>query len=130
MLVLSRKLNEQIRIDDRVTVTVLRVKGNSVRLGIDAPKDVRVVRGELPPLDDGTHKQAPLSRKLPRLAKLDESPVPKDDADRRQRAAAAPNHPERWTVASMRDRTRTVSESRESTRSSSRRRDQMNPVLG
>lgn len=48
MLVLTRKLQEQIRIGDEVTVTVLRVKGNKVRIGIEAPDHVRVVRGELP----------------------------------------------------------------------------------
>ena len=49
MLVLTRKLNEQIHIGDQVTVTVLRIHGNTVRLGIDAPKNIRVRRGELPP---------------------------------------------------------------------------------
>ena len=48
MLVLTRKVQEQIRIGDEVTVTVLRVKGNKVRIGIEAPGHVRVVRGELP----------------------------------------------------------------------------------
>jgi len=47
MLVLTRKLNEQIQIGDDVTITVLRVKGNTIRLGIDAPRSTRVVRGEL-----------------------------------------------------------------------------------
>jgi carbon storage regulator CsrA len=49
MLVLTRKLQEQIRIGDNVTITVLRVKGQAVRIGIDAPRELRVVRGELPP---------------------------------------------------------------------------------
>ena len=48
MLVLTRKLQEQIRIGDNVTITVLRVKGQAVRIGIEAPRDVRVIRGELP----------------------------------------------------------------------------------
>ena len=52
MLVLTRKLQEKIRISDNIVVTVLRVKGNSVRLGIEAPREVRVVRGELPPKDE------------------------------------------------------------------------------
>ena len=50
MLVLSRKLNQEIVIGDNVKVTILKVKGNTVRLGIEAPRNVRVVRGELPPL--------------------------------------------------------------------------------
>lgn len=48
MLVLSRKLREKIQIGDDVTITILRVKGNSVRVGIEAPRSVKVVRGELP----------------------------------------------------------------------------------
>ena len=48
MLVLTRKQNETIKIGDDIVVNVLRIKGNTVRLGIDAPKNIRVVRGELP----------------------------------------------------------------------------------
>jgi carbon storage regulator CsrA len=48
MLVLTRKLQQQIKIGAEITVTILRVKGNTVRVGIQAPRDVRVVRGELP----------------------------------------------------------------------------------
>ena len=48
MLVLSRKLNQEITIGDNVTITVLKVKGNTVRLGIDAPRHIRITRGELP----------------------------------------------------------------------------------
>jgi carbon storage regulator CsrA len=49
MLVLTRKSQERILIGDNIKITILRVKGNSVRVGIDAPSDVRVVRGELSP---------------------------------------------------------------------------------
>jgi len=49
MLVLTRKLQEKICIGDNITVTILRVKGQQVRIGIEAPRDVRVIRGELPP---------------------------------------------------------------------------------
>jgi carbon storage regulator CsrA len=48
MLVLTRKLQQQIKIGDEVVVTILRVKGNTVRVGVQAPRDVRVIRGELP----------------------------------------------------------------------------------
>jgi carbon storage regulator CsrA len=48
MLVLTRKLQQQIKIGEQITVTILRVKGQTVRVGIEAPRDVRVVRGELP----------------------------------------------------------------------------------
>jgi len=47
MLVLTRKLGEVIRIGDNVTVRVLEVKGNQVRLGVDAPADVRIYREEV-----------------------------------------------------------------------------------
>ena len=49
MLVLTRKANQQIQIGENVVITVLAVKGNSVRLGIEAPREVRVIRGELGP---------------------------------------------------------------------------------
>jgi len=52
MLVLTRKLQQQVKIGDHITVTILRVKGHTVRIGIEAPRDVRVVRGELPPKGD------------------------------------------------------------------------------
>jgi carbon storage regulator CsrA len=48
MLVLTRKLKQSIQIGDDVTITVLRVQGNSVRIGIEAPTSVRVLRAELP----------------------------------------------------------------------------------
>jgi carbon storage regulator len=47
MLVLTRKYQEKIRIGDNITITVLRTKGKAVRLGIEAPASVPVVRGEL-----------------------------------------------------------------------------------
>ena len=49
MLVLSRKKNETILIDGNVEIEVLQIKGNTIRLGIKAPKDIRVLRGELKP---------------------------------------------------------------------------------
>lgn len=47
MLILSRSIGESIRIGDVVSVTVLSVSGNQVRIGIDAPKDVAVHREEI-----------------------------------------------------------------------------------
>jgi carbon storage regulator len=58
MLVLSRKATETIVIDDRIHVTILRANRGQVRIGIQAPREVPVVRGELrrdrkgePPVD-------------------------------------------------------------------------------
>ena len=47
MLVLSRKIGEVITIGDSISITVLEVKENKVRLGIDAPKDLRIYRQEI-----------------------------------------------------------------------------------
>jgi carbon storage regulator len=47
MLVLSRKKNESIVINDNVTIVVVEVRGDKVRLGIEAPKDVSVHRKEV-----------------------------------------------------------------------------------
>jgi carbon storage regulator len=47
MLVLSRKAGETITIGDGITVSVIRLEGGRVRLGVDAPKNVRIIRGEL-----------------------------------------------------------------------------------
>jgi len=47
MLVLSRKKNESIIICDNITVTVIEIRGDKVRLGIEAPKDVTVHRREV-----------------------------------------------------------------------------------
>jgi carbon storage regulator len=47
MLILTRRVGETLMIGDNVTVTVLRVKGNQVRLGVNAPKDVSVHREEI-----------------------------------------------------------------------------------
>jgi carbon storage regulator len=47
MLVLSRKQGEQIKIGEGITVTVLGVRGGVIKLGIDAPPHLRILRGEL-----------------------------------------------------------------------------------
>jgi carbon storage regulator CsrA len=50
MLVLSRKAGQELIIGDNIRITVNRVAGNRVTLGIHAPDDVRVMRGELEPV--------------------------------------------------------------------------------
>ncbi len=47
MLILTRRVGETLMIGDEVTVTVLGVKGNQVRIGVNAPKDVAVHREEI-----------------------------------------------------------------------------------
>jgi len=59
MLVLTRKSQEKIQIGDNITITILRVKGQTVRVGIEAPRSTKVVRGELPPMVAGEVAIAP-----------------------------------------------------------------------
>ena len=47
MLVLSRKVGEKLVIDGNITVEVVRIQGNRITLGVQAPSDVKILRGEL-----------------------------------------------------------------------------------
>jgi carbon storage regulator len=47
MLVLSRRRSDKIQIGDNITITIVEIRGNAVRIGIDAPKEINVVRDEL-----------------------------------------------------------------------------------
>jgi len=51
MLVLARKETQQIKIGDNITITIIKIKGKQVRVGIEAPRNIRVVRNELLPLE-------------------------------------------------------------------------------
>lgn len=71
MLVLTRKAQEKIRIGDDIVVTVLRTKGNAVRIGIEAPGDVRVLRGEIAfegdePNDENPTEERAFHARMPR----------------------------------------------------------------
>jgi carbon storage regulator len=48
VLNLSRKVGEKIRVGDDVTLSVLEIRGDRVRIGVEAPREVSVLRGELP----------------------------------------------------------------------------------
>ena len=66
MLILTRREGESVLIGDEVTITVLRVKGNQVRLGVNAPKEVSVQREEISErvraqVSDATSGPAPAS---------------------------------------------------------------------
>ena len=47
MLILSRKINEKIQIGDDITLSILEIRGDQVKIGIDAPRDVKVFRQEV-----------------------------------------------------------------------------------
>ena len=60
MLVLSRKTNEKIVIDGGIVVTVVKIEGGQVRLGIDAPRHIKVFRQEILGKAGRTPTQEPL----------------------------------------------------------------------
>lgn len=118
MLVLSRKIGQQVRIGDNVVVTVLKSQGNTVRVGIEAPREVRVIRAELPPLD--IHKnnmaseepscagaaQTKCPAKLAVVRGTGSTPGTHQEGDD---SRTDPRHckrvnPHRWSVANMRER--------------------------
>ncbi|MCG8491683.1 MAG: carbon storage regulator CsrA [Sneathiellales bacterium] len=61
MLILTRRTGESLKVGDDITVTVLGTKGNQIRIGLDAPKSVSIVREELlgrAKSQDASHKPA------------------------------------------------------------------------
>lgn len=47
MLILSRKTDQQIKIGENITITIIDIKGEQVKIGVEAPKDVKVFRQEV-----------------------------------------------------------------------------------
>jgi carbon storage regulator len=76
MLVLSRKRSEQIVIGSEIRITVVKLEGNQVRIGIEAPEDLTVLRAELvretdgwnpPSIDPGRYQEpGALAGRVPR----------------------------------------------------------------
>jgi carbon storage regulator len=58
MLVLSRKLNESVVIGDNVRVTVVKVQGDKVRLGFEAPDEIKIYREEIKDKDPDKDKRS------------------------------------------------------------------------
>lgn len=120
MLVLTRKPMQQIRIGNDITVTVVKVERNTIRIAIEAPRDVRILRGELEPFatavlespDPSTDSNSGDSTE--NTTRTNETPVRRSLALRRDQrnvggtdrsTPRAPAHPLRWSIASMRQRT-------------------------
>lgn len=66
MLVLSRKVGEKLVIDGNITVEVVRIQGNRITLGLVAPSDVKILRGEL----NQNQLQSPSAEKVVRPLSL------------------------------------------------------------
>ena len=85
MLVLTRKEGERILIEDDITIRVVRVFGNKVRIGIEAPRDVIVRRGELvTQWDEGSRRSGwstyrPVASDNSRLERIREFEIPECD---------------------------------------------------
>lgn len=63
MLILTRKKNESIKINENIEVTILDMDGGSVKLGINAPKSVRILRSELTQKIQASNEQATRTNK-------------------------------------------------------------------
>ena len=73
MLVLSRKEGEKLVIGDNITLVVSKISGNRVTVGIEAPADVKIFRGELSPQGDSSQPRVvPLRRAATVTIDLDE----------------------------------------------------------
>lgn len=83
MLVLTRKQNEQIRIGEDITITVIRTKGKAVRLGIQAPSNISVLRGELvfDASEEPEAEQASSTSQASRAGKATKSKLPSPVAE-------------------------------------------------
>lgn len=125
MLVLTRKPNQQIRIGSDIVVTVVKVERNSIRIAIEAPRDVHILRGELERYEDSSPKNlnadgsketvsessssfspaaAPLAGHR-RASQAHRRSLPASPGEADRQSPRSPTHPQRWTIASMRQRT-------------------------
>jgi carbon storage regulator len=80
MLVLSRKESQRIRLGDSIVVTIVKISGDKVRVGIEAPADVLILRDEL-------EARTPLTQLSARTADAQNIALPADHAPILQRSA-------------------------------------------
>lgn len=107
MLVLTRKLQETIHIGDNITITIVRIQGNTVRVGIEAPGDVRVVRGEVAARDEAELAAAqaeilaatpPTTAPRPAVVLRRQAPLARMAAGKPRLRLAMPDSPERQSA--------------------------------
>ena len=89
MLVLSRKKNESIVIDDDITIVVVEIRGDKVRLGVEAPKEVPVHRREV--FDAIRRNEAAAGKEKPDTAKPDTAKPDTAKPDTAKADAAKPD---------------------------------------
>jgi carbon storage regulator len=65
MLVLSRKIDQKIKIGDDIEITIIDVSGDMVKIGIEAPRDVRILRNEVYEEVQRQNKEALIRAKIP-----------------------------------------------------------------
>lgn len=70
MLILSRKIDQKIRIGDDIVITLIDVKGDQVKIGVEAPSDVKVYRQEVFEAIQSENKAAASQISMERLGKL------------------------------------------------------------
>jgi carbon storage regulator CsrA len=95
MLVLSRKKSEQIQIGENITITVLRVKGSAVQIGVDAPNNVKILRSELsfdpPAAPVQAAVRTTVNRAVTSSVKMEATATAVVEAPATQRTATAPS---------------------------------------
>lgn len=69
MLILSRKIDEKIKIGDDITLTIIEIRGDQVKIGVEAPKNVKVFRQEVFNAIQTENKAA---SKIPNVSGIDE----------------------------------------------------------
>ncbi len=70
MLILSRKIDEKIKIGSDITLTIIEIKGDQVKIGVEAPKNVKVFRQEVFEAIQSENKKAAAATSLDGLEKL------------------------------------------------------------
>ena len=99
MLVLSRKTGQKLHIGDNITLTVLKTQGSTVRIGIEAPRDVTVRRAELPPLGQADSAAPEMKIHAPGDGKSPEGEL--NTSSPASVTGKSSGHPSRWSVNNM-----------------------------